>query len=333
MLNDRGRFAAEWASPMESHMKHTMRCAGTFALLGASFVKPAQAEPFSLRRLDSVLGTPTLEAPIPPMLEISKVPVYRLLPDGHVEIIAMVVPCTDVSDKLAIFHILLRDGHVALVGITQQAQQSAKQHGHDACWWESWAVEGLGGIGGAALGGFICGGAGNAGLAACGSLGVWLGSLPGTLWRDAGCPPPWGEGPTPTCTSPCQPGQGAWYDFGCCSGYKFDVPPYTNPYRDQKEYNKNYFIDPWLFGVGNGIGSGGDVSRGEARIGSNNPTDIWSGSTFGSFEPDGSYLSHVYASETDRRNKRGGIKVRVIDYCVEGHRRGRAAVSPCHHHS
>ena len=34
--------------------------------------------------------------------------------------------------------------------------------------------------------------------------------------------------------------------------------------------------------------------------------------------PDGSYLSHVYASETDRRNKRGGIKVRVIDYCVEG---------------
>jgi Insertion element 4 transposase N-terminal/Transposase DDE domain len=34
--------------------------------------------------------------------------------------------------------------------------------------------------------------------------------------------------------------------------------------------------------------------------------------------PDGSYLSHIYPSETDRRHKTNGVKVRVIDYCLEG---------------
>jgi|SRR5215470_4704624 len=34
--------------------------------------------------------------------------------------------------------------------------------------------------------------------------------------------------------------------------------------------------------------------------------------------PDGSYLSHIYPSRTDRRRKTNGIKVRVIDYRLEG---------------
>jgi hypothetical protein len=34
--------------------------------------------------------------------------------------------------------------------------------------------------------------------------------------------------------------------------------------------------------------------------------------------PDGSYLSHVYPSETDRRHNTNGVKVRVIDYRLEG---------------
>ena len=34
--------------------------------------------------------------------------------------------------------------------------------------------------------------------------------------------------------------------------------------------------------------------------------------------PDGSYLSHVYPSETDRRHKTNGVTVRVIDYRLEG---------------
>ena len=34
--------------------------------------------------------------------------------------------------------------------------------------------------------------------------------------------------------------------------------------------------------------------------------------------PDGSYLSHIYPSEQDRRRKTNGIKVRVIDYCLDG---------------
>jgi Insertion element 4 transposase N-terminal/Transposase DDE domain len=34
--------------------------------------------------------------------------------------------------------------------------------------------------------------------------------------------------------------------------------------------------------------------------------------------PDGSYLSHIYPSETDRRHKTNGVKIRVIDYCLEG---------------
>ena len=34
--------------------------------------------------------------------------------------------------------------------------------------------------------------------------------------------------------------------------------------------------------------------------------------------PDGSYLSRIYPSETDRRHKTNGVKVRVIDYRLEG---------------
>lgn len=34
--------------------------------------------------------------------------------------------------------------------------------------------------------------------------------------------------------------------------------------------------------------------------------------------PDGSYLSHLYSSDRDRRHKINGIKVRVIDYRLEG---------------
>lgn len=34
--------------------------------------------------------------------------------------------------------------------------------------------------------------------------------------------------------------------------------------------------------------------------------------------PDGSYLSHIYPSDRDRRHKTNGIKVRVIDYRLEG---------------
>lgn len=34
--------------------------------------------------------------------------------------------------------------------------------------------------------------------------------------------------------------------------------------------------------------------------------------------PDGSYLSHIYPSQQDRRRKTNGIKVRVIDYCLDG---------------
>ncbi|HXW21909.1 MAG TPA: IS4 family transposase, partial [Rhodomicrobium sp.] len=34
--------------------------------------------------------------------------------------------------------------------------------------------------------------------------------------------------------------------------------------------------------------------------------------------PDGSYLSHIYPSEQDRRRKTNGIKVRVIDYYLDG---------------
>ncbi len=33
---------------------------------------------------------------------------------------------------------------------------------------------------------------------------------------------------------------------------------------------------------------------------------------------DGSYLSHVYASSSDRRNRRNGIAVRVIEYRLKG---------------
>ena len=33
--------------------------------------------------------------------------------------------------------------------------------------------------------------------------------------------------------------------------------------------------------------------------------------------PDGSYLSRIYASTSDRRNRRKGIVVRVIDYCLK----------------
>jgi len=34
--------------------------------------------------------------------------------------------------------------------------------------------------------------------------------------------------------------------------------------------------------------------------------------------PDGSYLSHIYPSEKDRRHKTNGVTVRVIDYCLDG---------------
>jgi Insertion element 4 transposase N-terminal/Transposase DDE domain len=34
--------------------------------------------------------------------------------------------------------------------------------------------------------------------------------------------------------------------------------------------------------------------------------------------PDGSYLSHIYPSDKDRRRKTNGVKVRVIDYRLEG---------------
>jgi hypothetical protein len=34
--------------------------------------------------------------------------------------------------------------------------------------------------------------------------------------------------------------------------------------------------------------------------------------------PDGSYLSHIYPSEKDRRRKTNGVQVRVIDYCLNG---------------
>jgi len=34
--------------------------------------------------------------------------------------------------------------------------------------------------------------------------------------------------------------------------------------------------------------------------------------------PDGSYLSHIYPSETDRRRKTNGVTVRVIDYRLDG---------------
>ena len=34
--------------------------------------------------------------------------------------------------------------------------------------------------------------------------------------------------------------------------------------------------------------------------------------------PDGSYLSHIYPSERDWRRKTNGVKVRVIDYCLDG---------------
>jgi hypothetical protein len=33
---------------------------------------------------------------------------------------------------------------------------------------------------------------------------------------------------------------------------------------------------------------------------------------------DGSYLSHIYPSERDWRHKTNGVKVRVIDYCLDG---------------
>ena len=34
--------------------------------------------------------------------------------------------------------------------------------------------------------------------------------------------------------------------------------------------------------------------------------------------PDGSYLSHTYPSEKDRRHKTNGMQVRVIEYCLDG---------------
>jgi hypothetical protein len=34
--------------------------------------------------------------------------------------------------------------------------------------------------------------------------------------------------------------------------------------------------------------------------------------------PDGSYLSHIYPSEKDRRHKTNGVKLRVIDYSLDG---------------
>ncbi len=34
--------------------------------------------------------------------------------------------------------------------------------------------------------------------------------------------------------------------------------------------------------------------------------------------PDGSYLSHIFASTTDRRRQQNGIVVRVVDYCLDG---------------
>ena len=34
--------------------------------------------------------------------------------------------------------------------------------------------------------------------------------------------------------------------------------------------------------------------------------------------PDGSYLSHIYPSEKDRRRQTNGVQVRVIDYCLDG---------------
>jgi hypothetical protein len=34
--------------------------------------------------------------------------------------------------------------------------------------------------------------------------------------------------------------------------------------------------------------------------------------------PDGSYLSRIYPSEQDRRRQSNGVKVRVIDYCLDG---------------
>jgi hypothetical protein len=34
--------------------------------------------------------------------------------------------------------------------------------------------------------------------------------------------------------------------------------------------------------------------------------------------PDGSYLSHIYPSDADRRRKTKGVQVRVIEYCLDG---------------
>ena len=34
--------------------------------------------------------------------------------------------------------------------------------------------------------------------------------------------------------------------------------------------------------------------------------------------PDGSYLSHIYGSDRDRRRQTNGVEVRVIEYRLEG---------------
>jgi hypothetical protein len=49
--------------------------------------------------------------------------------------------------------------------------------------------------------------------------------------------------------------------------------------------------------------------------------------------PDGSYLSHIYPSTKDRRHKTNGVRVRVIEYRLEGRRRRRSDLSLGHHHS
>ena len=48
--------------------------------------------------------------------------------------------------------------------------------------------------------------------------------------------------------------------------------------------------------------------------------------------PDGSYLSRIYPSTSDRRNERKAIVVRVIDYRLERFRDCRTDLSPDHHH-
>jgi len=79
-------------------------------------------------------------------------------------------------------------------------------------------------------------------------------------------------------------------------------------------------LQPGMLCLGDRNFFGFELWNDACRTGADQLWRVKAGSRFVRDEelPDGSYLSHIYPSEKDRRHKTNGVTVRVIDYCLDG---------------